>query len=149
MKKIFKEAHKMTKEMVGKYGVDYKFQFGLNLAYLLENKKEEVEMKEFSELLNQTTATEEQKQKAIEKFQRCNSVNKEKAEERCGDKEVRRRMKNAGLYTYEYGVKNNFLGEGKHEAKNLKLWNNYGKKRIYFDLYIDEVFATNTFIEIK
>ena len=41
MKKIFKEAHKMTKQMVAKYGVDYQAQFGLNLSYLLENKEEE------------------------------------------------------------------------------------------------------------
>lgn len=44
MKNIFKEAHKMTREMVEKYGVDYQAQFGLNLSYLLENKGEE-EMK--------------------------------------------------------------------------------------------------------
>ncbi|SNR95170.1 hypothetical protein SAMN05446037_100251 [Anaerovirgula multivorans] len=44
MKKIFKEAHKMTKEMVEKYGVDYQAQFGLNLAYLLETKEEGKEM---------------------------------------------------------------------------------------------------------
>lgn len=43
MKKIFKEAHKMTKEMVKKYKVDYITQFGLNLSYLLE-KKEEIKM---------------------------------------------------------------------------------------------------------
>lgn len=40
MKKIFKEAHKMTREMVQKYEVDYQAQFGLCLAYLLENKEE-------------------------------------------------------------------------------------------------------------
>src|SRR5690554_1061676 len=43
MKKIFKEAHKMTKEIASKYDVDYQAQFGLCLAYLL-NKEEEKEM---------------------------------------------------------------------------------------------------------
>ena len=46
MKKIFKEAHKMTREMVKKYKVDYQAQFGLCLSYLLKNKKEENEVKE-------------------------------------------------------------------------------------------------------
>lgn len=46
MKKIFKEAHKMTREMVEKYGVDYQVQFGLCLAYLLEEKEQEKEMVE-------------------------------------------------------------------------------------------------------
>ena len=45
MKKIFKKAHKITREMVKKYGVDYRTQFGLNLSYLLEIKEEEEEMK--------------------------------------------------------------------------------------------------------
>ena len=44
MKNIFVAAHKLTKEMVEKYGVDYKFQFGLNLSYLLEIKEEKVEL---------------------------------------------------------------------------------------------------------
>ncbi len=43
MKNLFKKAHKMTREMVEKYGVDYQAQFGLNLSYLLE-KEEEKEM---------------------------------------------------------------------------------------------------------
>lgn len=41
MKKIFKKAHKMTREMVEKYGVDYQAQLGLNLSYLLEGEEEE------------------------------------------------------------------------------------------------------------
>lgn len=39
MRKIFKEAHKMTRKLVEKYDVDYQAQFGLCLAYLLENKE--------------------------------------------------------------------------------------------------------------
>lgn len=42
MKKIFKEAHKMTRKMVEEYGVGYQVQFGLNLSYLLDNKEEEM-----------------------------------------------------------------------------------------------------------
>jgi hypothetical protein len=44
MKKIFEKAHKMTREMVKEYGVDYRAQFALNLSYLL-GEKEEKEMK--------------------------------------------------------------------------------------------------------
>ena len=38
MKKIFKEAHKLTKEMVKKYNTNYQAQFQINLSYLLEEK---------------------------------------------------------------------------------------------------------------
>lgn len=41
MKKIFKKAHKMTREMVNEYRVDYQAQFGLCLSYLLKNKEED------------------------------------------------------------------------------------------------------------
>ena len=41
MKKIMKEAHRMTREMKGKYPeVDYQAQLGLNISYLLEGKEE-------------------------------------------------------------------------------------------------------------
>ena len=40
MKKIMKEAHKLTKEMKAKYPeVDYQTQLGLFISYLLEEKK--------------------------------------------------------------------------------------------------------------
>lgn len=45
MKNIFKEAHKMTREMVKKYNVDYQTQFGLCVSYLLENKEEKEMLK--------------------------------------------------------------------------------------------------------
>ena len=45
MKKLFKEAHKMTRKFVEEYGVDYHAQFGLCLSYLLEIEKEEKEVK--------------------------------------------------------------------------------------------------------
>lgn len=41
MKNLFKEAHKLTKEIVKKYGdVDYKAQFAVCLSYLAKNKEE-------------------------------------------------------------------------------------------------------------
>src|SRR5699024_7148125 len=52
MKMIFKEAHKMTREMVKEYEVDYQAQFGLNLSYLL-NKKEVEEVRELEGTDNQ------------------------------------------------------------------------------------------------
>lgn len=45
MKNLFKKAHKMTREMVKEYGVDYQAQFGLCLSYLLEEEKEAKEVK--------------------------------------------------------------------------------------------------------
>ena len=47
MKKIFIEAHKMTREMVKEYEVDYQAQFGLCLSYLFEEERgmEMVELK--------------------------------------------------------------------------------------------------------
>lgn len=38
MKNLFIEAHKMTREMVKEYGVDYQAQFGLCLSYLFEER---------------------------------------------------------------------------------------------------------------
>lgn len=52
MKKIFKEAHKMAKEMKERYPeVDYRTQFGLYISYLLEEIKEEEKMREELEKL--------------------------------------------------------------------------------------------------
>lgn len=47
MKKILKEAHKLTKEMKAKYPeVDYRTQLGLCISYLLEEEKDvKVELK--------------------------------------------------------------------------------------------------------
>lgn len=55
MKKIFKEAHKMTREMVKEYGVDYQAQFGLCLSYLLEKEEEEMTKEQLETLLNEET----------------------------------------------------------------------------------------------
>lgn len=62
MKKIFKEAHKMTREMVEKYGVNYQVQFGLNLSYLLENKEEEEGMELIQKIENKNDFSEKDQQ---------------------------------------------------------------------------------------
>lgn len=57
MKKVFKKAHEMTKEMINKYeGIDYKTQFGLYVKYLLEEKNntKEIEIKSWFVLKNFT-----------------------------------------------------------------------------------------------
>ncbi len=153
LSKMFKEAHRMTREMVREYGVDYKAQFAVCLSYLL-NQKEEEEMNESvekaKELLTNVVCSPEQEEKVIKKFEMYNSVDAELAEKECEIKEVRQSLKNADLYTYEYGIERNFLGEGKIETKNMNLWQNYGKARIYFDLYIDDVLVQkNVHIKIK
>lgn len=56
MKKIFIAAHKMTREIVKKYEVNYQVQFGLCLSYLLEEKEEEeLEIKSWFVLKNFTS----------------------------------------------------------------------------------------------
>lgn len=45
MKKIMIEAHKLTKKMVEKYGVDYRTQLGLCISYLLEEKNTKKEVR--------------------------------------------------------------------------------------------------------
>ena len=52
MKKIFIEAHKMTREMVKEYGVDYQAQFGLCLSYLLEKEVVKKMMADFGAVVN-------------------------------------------------------------------------------------------------
>ena len=45
MSKVFTEAHRITRDMVEEYGMDYRAQFAITLSYLL-NKKEEEEVRE-------------------------------------------------------------------------------------------------------
>ncbi|WP_042680132.1 hypothetical protein [Anaerosalibacter massiliensis] len=152
MKKIFKEAHKMTRKMVKEYGVNYKAQFAICLSYLLNQEEEGMNenVEKAKELLTNVVCSPGQKEIVISKFEMYNSVDTELAEKECEIKEVRQSLKNADLYTYEYGVERNFLGEGKMETKNMNLWQNYGKARIYFDLYIDDVLVqNNVYIKIK
>lgn len=69
MKNLFKQAHKMTKEIVGKYEVNYQAQFTLCLNYLLENKGE-VEMDDRAvredHLINVIGVTEKQAKYALD-----------------------------------------------------------------------------------
>lgn len=67
-----KEAHKMTREIVNKYGVDYKTQFGLCLAYLLNNKEESkvVKVVELKGSEKQVAWAEKIRAELIEKFEK-------------------------------------------------------------------------------
>lgn len=82
MKKIFKEAHRMTREMVERYGVDYQAQFGLCLSYLLENKEEE-EVKELKGTEKQVKWAEDIREDQMESYNRFKErwIEKRKAEE--------------------------------------------------------------------
>lgn len=82
MKKIFKEAHKMTREMVEKYGVDYQAQFGLCLSYLLENKEGE-EVKELKGTEKQVKWAEDIRARQMEEYNGFKErwIEKRKAEE--------------------------------------------------------------------
>lgn len=73
MKKIMKEAHKMTREIVNKYGVDYKTQFGLCLAYLLNNK-EESKVVELKGSEKQVAWAEKIRAELIEKFEKLENA---------------------------------------------------------------------------
>lgn len=59
MKKIFKESHKLTKEMVEKYEVDYQAQFGLFVTYLVEESKKEVRLEVKQWFINKNFTQEE------------------------------------------------------------------------------------------
>lgn len=63
MKKIFKEAHRMTNK------VDYQAQFGLNLSYLLENE-EEKEVKELKGTEKQVKWAEDIRKDQMESYNR-------------------------------------------------------------------------------
>lgn len=68
MKKILKEAHKLTKEIKAKYPeVDYRIQLGLCISYLLENKEEEG-MKELKGSEKQVKWANEIREKQMKEF---------------------------------------------------------------------------------
>ncbi|MBU5425029.1 hypothetical protein KQI41_01285 [Tissierella pigra] len=69
MKKMFIEAHKMTREMVEKYGVDYQAQFGLSLSYLLEMEEKEM-LKELTGTPKQIAWANDIRKDLIEKFEK-------------------------------------------------------------------------------
>lgn len=52
LSKVFKEAHKMTRELVRKYKVNYQAQFSLCLSYLLNREeKEMIDVKKLEEMI--------------------------------------------------------------------------------------------------
>jgi len=63
MKNLFKEAHKLTKEIKAEYpNVDYKAQFAICLSYLLSNgegdyKVETITIKEIKEMVKEASKT--------------------------------------------------------------------------------------------
>lgn len=76
MKAIFKEAHKMTREMAKEYEVDYQAQFGLCLSFLFEeNQKEEKEVKkaELKGSEKQIKWAEDIREEQLESFYRFQS----------------------------------------------------------------------------
>lgn len=61
MKELMKKAHEMTKEIKKEFPeVDYKFQLGLCMSYLLNEKKEEI-MDKFEILENKVKAIQEER----------------------------------------------------------------------------------------
>lgn len=68
-------------------------------------------------------------------------------------KETRRAMKSRGLWNNKDSgipIEERYLGEGKCEVLNQKLWANYGKVRIYFDVLVDgEILSRNHYIVIR
>ena len=96
MKKIFKEAHRMTREMVNEYGVDYKAQFSLCLSYLLEKEKEEkrgmkIKMKELQGTRKQIKFANDIKKVVIEIVERLpEAIEKYSKNEEMAKKYMRR-----------------------------------------------------------
>lgn len=153
MKKMFIEAHKMTREMVEKYGVDYQAQFGLNLSYLLE-KEEEKEMLEKGikkELLEM--GFEEEVERAEGILSKYNELTEELVKDMYNDRDIRRAMKSRKMWNdKDLGVEmfKRYLGEGKVEISRQKLWAKGDKVRIYFDILVDDIFEiTGSWIKVK
>ncbi len=71
MKNLFKEAHKITREFVEKYEVDYQAQFGLCLSFLFEEEEEEeVTMVELEGSDNQVAWAEDIREEKLADFER-------------------------------------------------------------------------------
>ena len=153
MKKIFKEAHKMTREMVKKYGVDYQAQFSLNLSYLFE-KEEEGEMldKEIKKRLQELKVSKEEIERIEKVLKDSSGLTNELIEDIYDDKDSRRILKARGLWnSKDFGIemKERYLGEGKVKIVKQNLWENYGKVRVYFNVALDESFTTKYYTTVK
>lgn len=154
MKKIFIEAHKMTREMVEEYEVDYQTQFGLNLSYLL-NKKEEEEMlnEEIRKELEKMEISAEEIERAENILKRNTELTEELVKELYSNADTRRSMKSNKMWhdkTSGLEFKDRYLGKGKVEITRQKLWAKGDKIRIYFDVTVDGHFSTTSnWIKIK
>lgn len=154
MKKIFLEAHKLTREMVQKYGVDYQAQFGLNVSYLLE-KEEEKEMldKKIRKELERLQVSEEEIQNTENILNKFSTVNRTIIEELYDDKNIRRTMKANGLWddkTSGISLEERYLGKAECRVTRQKLWVKGSNMRVYFDIEIDGIISdTDRWIKIS
>ena len=143
MKKIFIAAHKMTREMVKEYAVDYQVQFGLNVSYLLEIKEEEEMLeKKIREELEKLQVSEENIQNAEKVLNRFSTVNREIVEGLYEDKNIRRTMKAKNLWdsiTSGIALEERYLGKAECKVTKQKLWVKGDHIRIYFDIIVDGI----------
>lgn len=95
----------------------------------------------------------ERAENILAKFNGINSINREFIGRLYDNKETRRAMKARGLWNdKDFGIpkEERYLGEGKCEIIKQKLWVNYGKVRIYFDVLVDgEILSRNHYIAIR
>jgi len=149
MKNLFKEAHKMTREIKAQYQeVDYKLQFGLCLSYLHENKEEkEMLNKEIREELERLEIAKEEIERAENVLAKYNEVNRKFTAKMYDNRDLRRAMKNRKLWDdkdFSLTLEERYLGEGKCEVTRQKLWAKGDKVRIYFDVKVDGIFESNS-----
>lgn len=149
MKNLFNEAHKLTRKMVEKYGVDYQAQFAINVSYLAETKEA---------LLDKEIAKEIKELGYEMKIERANEIlnNKTIFNEELVNmmySENRRTLKANNLWDSKtMGIKfeERYLGNKNIEIANQKLWIKEDKIRVYFDLVIDKVIVNKGhYIKIK
>lgn len=143
MKKIFIEAHKMTREMVKEYNVDYQTQFSLNVSYLLEIKEEkEMLDAKIKQELEKLHVSEEDIQNAERIINKFSTVNREIIEELYDDKNKRRTIKSNNLWdssTSGISLQERYLGKAECEVTKQKLWVKGDHIRIYFDIKVDGI----------
>lgn len=153
MKNIFIEAHKLTKEMVEKYGVDYQAQFGLNISYLLEKEEEEVLNNNIKEELETLGIEVSEIEKAETILAKYSTVNREFTARMYDNKNLRRAMKSRKLWNdKDFGIsaEDRYLGKGECKVTRQKLWAKADKIRIYFDVLVDgEISSKDHWIKIK
>lgn len=109
--------------------------------------------KDIREKLEEMGIATEDIERAENILAKFNGINREFTGRLYDDKETRRAMKARGLWNdKDFGIpkEERYLGEGKCEVIKQKLWANYGKVRIYFDVLVDgEILSRNHYIAIK